>query len=87
MCQPPTSSTTPTTIHTHRVDDAPHYEGADSDTLFPPGSLELDDPGHPTELSGQGGKDMQAAVTRPEAKPYMNIVVSDRQGRRRGEGI
>jgi hypothetical protein len=56
-----------------RVDDAPHYEGADSDTLFPPGSLEMDDPGHPTDV---GGKDVQAAVVRPEAKPYMNIKVS-----------
>jgi hypothetical protein len=57
-----------------RCDDAPHYEGADSDTLFPPGCLEMDDPGHPTDV--HGGKDVQAAVVRPEAKPYMNIKVS-----------
>lgn len=55
-----------------RPDDAPHYEGADSDTLFPAGSLEMDDPGHPTDVAG-GAKDVQAAVVRPEAKPYMNI--------------
>lgn len=53
-------------------DDTPHYEGADSDTLFPVGSLEMDDPGHPTDVAG-GAKDVQAAVVRPEARPYMNI--------------
>jgi hypothetical protein len=54
------------------IDDTPHYEGADSDTLFPAGGLELDDPGHPTDIAGPG-KDTQSAAMRPEAKPYMNI--------------
>jgi hypothetical protein len=54
------------------TDEAPHYEGADSDTLFPAGGLEMDDPGHPTDIAG-AGKDTQSAAVRPEAKPYMNI--------------
>lgn len=33
----------------------------------------MDDPGHPSELAGV--KDMQAAVERPQPKPYMNIKV------------
>lgn len=62
-------------------DDAPHFEGADSDNTtlsLPPGSLELDDPGHPTDIisSSDNNVDVQAAVTRPQRKPYMNIVVS-----------
>lgn len=55
-----------------RSDESPHYEGADSDTLYPPGSLEMDDPGHPTDIAQP---DLQGKVLRPEAKPYMNIQV------------
>lgn len=52
------------------------YEGAiDSDeAMFPAGSLEMDDPGHPAEVNAGAGLDQQAAVVRPEKKPFMNIV-------------